>query len=146
MGVGSQRHAPPAWPLGRPGTHCIGGWVGPRAGLDGYGKSRSPPGLDPRTAQPIGSRYTDCAIPARPINAQSYSYLPPGLKLKENSIFRLRISKVFLIIFGEMNLINIMSYVLFEVRTKLLYELPRPASPFKWLSKSCVFLCTFQRW
>ena len=26
----------------RPGTHCIGGWVGPMAGLDGYGKSRSP--------------------------------------------------------------------------------------------------------
>ena len=24
----------------RPGTHCIGGWVGPRAGLDGCGKSR----------------------------------------------------------------------------------------------------------
>jgi len=23
-----------------PGTHCIGGWVGPRAGLDGCGKSR----------------------------------------------------------------------------------------------------------
>jgi hypothetical protein len=20
----------------RPGTHCIGGWVGPRAGLDGW--------------------------------------------------------------------------------------------------------------
>jgi hypothetical protein len=33
----------------RPGTHCIGGWVGPRAGLDGYAKSRphrdSIPGL-----------------------------------------------------------------------------------------------------
>jgi hypothetical protein len=24
----------------RPGTHCTGGWVGPRAGLDGCGKSR----------------------------------------------------------------------------------------------------------
>jgi len=23
------------YPLKRPGTHCIGGWVGPRAGLDG---------------------------------------------------------------------------------------------------------------
>ena len=28
----------------RPGTLCIGGWVGPRAGLDGCGKSR--PHLD----------------------------------------------------------------------------------------------------
>jgi hypothetical protein len=24
----------------RPGTHCTGGWVGPRAGLDRCGKSR----------------------------------------------------------------------------------------------------------
>ena len=41
------------------GTHFIGGWVGPRAGLDGYGKSRSPPGFDPRTVQPLASGYTD---------------------------------------------------------------------------------------
>ena len=27
-------------PRKRPGTHCIGGWVGLRAGLDGCGKSR----------------------------------------------------------------------------------------------------------
>ena len=30
----------PLYPWERPGTHCIGGWVGPRAGLDGCGKSR----------------------------------------------------------------------------------------------------------
>ena len=40
MGVGGQRHAPTALPPGkRPHTHCIGGWVGPRAGLDGCGNS-----------------------------------------------------------------------------------------------------------
>jgi hypothetical protein len=34
MGVGGQLHAPVALPPGkRPGTHCIGGWFGPRAGL-----------------------------------------------------------------------------------------------------------------
>jgi hypothetical protein len=55
----------PLYPRERPGTHCIGGWVGPRPGLDVCGKSRPPPGLDPRTVQPIASRYTDCAIPAR---------------------------------------------------------------------------------
>ena len=39
--MGGQRHTPAALPPGeKPGTHCIGGWVGPRAGLDGYGKSR----------------------------------------------------------------------------------------------------------
>jgi hypothetical protein len=30
----------PLYPRERPGTLCIGGWVGPRAGLDGCGKSR----------------------------------------------------------------------------------------------------------
>ena len=30
----------PLYPRDRPGTHCIGGWVGPRAGLDRCGKSR----------------------------------------------------------------------------------------------------------
>jgi hypothetical protein len=36
-----QQHAPAVlYPRKRPGTHCTGGWVGPRAGLDRYGKSR----------------------------------------------------------------------------------------------------------
>ena len=65
MGLRGQRHAPAALPPGKsPGTHFIGGWVGPRAGLDGCGKSRPPPpGFDPRTVQPIASRCTDRAIP-----------------------------------------------------------------------------------
>ena len=39
----------PLYPRERPGTHCIGGWVGPRACLDVCGNSRPPPGFDPRT-------------------------------------------------------------------------------------------------
>ena len=40
-GLRGQRHAPAAlYPWERPGTHCTGGWVGPRAGLDRCGKSR----------------------------------------------------------------------------------------------------------
>jgi hypothetical protein len=36
MGVSGQRHAPAALYHGErtPGTHCTGGWVGPRACLD----------------------------------------------------------------------------------------------------------------
>ena len=49
----------PLYPRERPGTHCIGGWVDPSAGLDECGKSRPPPGLGPRTVQPAASRYTD---------------------------------------------------------------------------------------
>ena len=30
----------PFYPQKRPGTHCVGGWVGPRAGLDVWGRSR----------------------------------------------------------------------------------------------------------
>ena len=52
------------YPRESPGTYCIGGWVCPRAGLDGCGKSRPPPpGFDPWTVKPVASHYTDCAIP-----------------------------------------------------------------------------------
>jgi len=37
--------------------------MGLRAGLDKCGKSRPPPGFDPRTVQPVTSRYTAYAIP-----------------------------------------------------------------------------------
>ena len=44
MDVGGQRHAQAALPSGRRhGTLCIGGWVGPRAGLYGCAKFRPPP-------------------------------------------------------------------------------------------------------
>jgi hypothetical protein len=70
MEVGDQGHAPAAIPPGkRHGTHYIGGWVGHRTGLDGCGKSRSPPGFDPRIVQPVAPLYTDCAIPANIIQA-----------------------------------------------------------------------------
>jgi hypothetical protein len=56
-----QSHAPAALPSGKkPGTEFTGGWVGPRAGLDGWGKTcPPPPGFDPRTVQPVAGRYTD---------------------------------------------------------------------------------------
>ena len=61
-GWGGQRHAPATvYPQERPGTHCTGGWVGPRAGLDRCGKSRPLPISDPRPVQPVASRYTDYA-------------------------------------------------------------------------------------
>ena len=60
MGVDGQRHTPAALPPGKsPDTHCIGGWVGPRAGLEECGQSRLPPGFDPQTVQSVASRHTD---------------------------------------------------------------------------------------
>jgi hypothetical protein len=64
MVVGGQHHAPTALPRERHGTYCIGGWVGPKGGLDGCWKSRPQPGFNPRIVQPAVSRNTDCAIPA----------------------------------------------------------------------------------
>ena len=41
MGVGDQRHAPPALhPRKKPGTQCIGGWVGPQGQSELVRKSR----------------------------------------------------------------------------------------------------------
>ena len=51
----------PLYPREIPCTHCIGGWVAPRAGLDGCGKSHLASGFDPRTVHPLASRYPDCA-------------------------------------------------------------------------------------
>jgi hypothetical protein len=50
----------PLYPRERPGTHCTGG----RSGR--VRKISPPPGFDPRTVQPVASRYTDCVI--RPTN------------------------------------------------------------------------------
>jgi hypothetical protein len=41
----------------RPGTHCIGGWVVPRGGLDGVRKIPSTSGFDSWSVQPVASRY-----------------------------------------------------------------------------------------
>ena len=46
----------PLYPREGPGTHSIGGWVGPRAGL--VRKIPPPPGFDPWNVQPLTSRYT----------------------------------------------------------------------------------------
>jgi hypothetical protein len=61
-GVGGQRHAPAVLPPQRPGTHCIRGWLGPRAGVDGCGKSRAHRDSTPGPSSPVASRYTDGAI------------------------------------------------------------------------------------
>jgi len=49
----------PFYPLERSSSHCIGGWVGPRASMDEYGKSHPPPGFDPQKAQPAANCYTN---------------------------------------------------------------------------------------
>jgi hypothetical protein len=66
MGVSGQRYAPAAlYPRGKDppyGTHCTGGWVVLRAGLDteARGRNLSPlPGIDHLAVQPVARHYTD---------------------------------------------------------------------------------------
>jgi hypothetical protein len=52
-----------------PGTDCVGGWVGSRAGLDGCGKFRPPP-------------HTGIRSPDRPARSESlYRLSYPGPEL-----------------------------------------------------------------
>jgi hypothetical protein len=55
-----------------PGTHWIGGWVDPRAGLDDLEKRKflTPPGLELRPLGRPASRYADYAIPAPRMNKE----------------------------------------------------------------------------
>jgi hypothetical protein len=46
-----------------PGTHWIGGWVGPGAGLDDVGRTKILHLLG-FEVQPVATRYIDCDIPA----------------------------------------------------------------------------------
>jgi hypothetical protein len=62
MRVGGQLHAPAALPpRKRPGTHYIGDWVGPRAGL-GAAKISPPPRFDPRNVFNLYITEKQCGI------------------------------------------------------------------------------------
>ena len=65
----------PLYPRGRPGNHCIGGWVGPKAGLDGCGKSRPPSGFDLWTVQPVAQSLYRLIYPAPEKLKLDYNYL-----------------------------------------------------------------------
>jgi Rad3-related DNA helicase len=80
------------WSASRPGrftsgTLSIGGWVDPRAGLDEVEKRKflTLPGLELNTSvdQPVASRSTDYAVPAR----RSEKYLQNISDKRETRIF-----------------------------------------------------------
>jgi hypothetical protein len=67
MGVSGQLHAPAALPPGKTRNSLYRRLGGPQ-GRSGRGRKISPPpGFDPRTVQPVASRYTYYAIPAHPL-------------------------------------------------------------------------------
>jgi hypothetical protein len=65
MRVGGQFHAPAALPPGKETRYPLYRKLGGPQGRSGRVRKISPlPGMDPRTVQPVASRYTDYAIPA----------------------------------------------------------------------------------
>jgi hypothetical protein len=71
-----------------PGTHWIGGWVGPRAVLDAVVKRKIPNPRresNPRTpiVQPVAQRYTDWVLPRTPCFVVSV-YCPPKKPTRGN--------------------------------------------------------------
>jgi hypothetical protein len=73
MGMGSQRHTLAALPTGAvSNSHRGSGWVGLRTGLGGVRMSRSLPGFDHRTVQPVTVQNTDCSVSA-PLNTRRQS-------------------------------------------------------------------------
>jgi hypothetical protein len=64
MEVGGQRHAQAKLPSGKAQYPLYRRLGGPQSRSGGLRKISPPPGSDPRTVQPVASRYTDCAIPA----------------------------------------------------------------------------------
>jgi hypothetical protein len=64
MGVGGQRHDPAALPPGKIPDNLLYRRLGGPYGRSGWVQKISPsPGFDPRTVQPVASRYTDYAVP-----------------------------------------------------------------------------------
>jgi hypothetical protein len=79
-GVSGQRHAAAALCPGErtPGTHCTGGWLGPRAGLDTEIREKNPlplSGIEPRS-------------PGRPVRCQTLYWLSyPGSTLSYRLLY-----------------------------------------------------------
>ena len=73
MGLGGQRHAPVALPLGKTRYPLYRRLGGPHARSGQVRKTSPPPGFDPRTFKPVESRYTYLSIPARQ-NVKYFSF------------------------------------------------------------------------
>jgi hypothetical protein len=72
--VGGQYHAPAALPPGGTRYPLKRRLDGPQ-GRSGRVRKTSPvPGFDPRTVQPVASRYTDWAIPAHTMHVLYIAY------------------------------------------------------------------------
>jgi hypothetical protein len=76
------------YPLERPDIQCKGGWVGPVASLEGWGKSRPPLGFDLPTIPSIASHYTYCTNPTPGNKIGQFIFSAGTERLNMKRIFR----------------------------------------------------------
>ena len=83
--MSGQQHAPAAlYPRDRPGTHCTGGWVGPRDDRKG-GKSR--PYRDSIPDRPARSSVAiPTELPGRTFEVHSINFICVQHKIKEATV------------------------------------------------------------
>jgi hypothetical protein len=74
MRVGVQRHVQVALPPGKTRYPLYRRLGGPQGRSGRVRKISPPPGFDPRTVQPVASRYTDWAIPAQTNEIKNKQY------------------------------------------------------------------------
>jgi len=82
--MGGQCHAPAALPPGKTWYPLYRRLGGPQGRSERVRKISSPPGFDPRTVQPVASRYTNCAIPALQSSSQTSSLLSTTVHYTSN--------------------------------------------------------------
>jgi hypothetical protein len=111
-GEGSASRPGCSLPRERPRTHCTGGWVGPRAGLDRCRKSPPPLGFDARTVQPIASRYTDWAT--RPTNREEVKW-NAAVSFTEQAIYYLFITFDWLLLEGGLLYLHTLSEMIHKI-------------------------------
>ena len=99
MGVGGQRHVPAALPPGMTRYPLYRRLGRPQGRSGRVLKISPPPGFDPRTAQPVASRYTDYANPAliSLLFPWKFSFPIVGLKISPVPNFAVKCPANFLI-------------------------------------------------
>jgi len=112
-------------PPERPSTRCIGRLSGPQSRCERVRKISPPPppGFDPRTVQPVTSRYTDWAIPATQFIKCESGHLPSLTFWRRNYFFLTLVHPVYKMwIIQEPNTLELWNKLHFE-ETRRVYTM-----------------------
>ena len=135
--VGSQYHSPAALPPGKTRYPLYRMLGGPQGRSGRVRKISPPPGFDPRTVQPVASRYTDWAIPALTIIYKSLNIFQ---FVVVSSFCLFRICKFYVIHHHHHHLANMDLGHLLTLSVPTLLEVSLMASPVLFFSVGLYFL------